>query len=321
MPRKITASDRKSLIRLASALPKGDPTRRVLLALVPSVQEQEDYAAAEVDGAGKLSQVDPILAKYLVRTGLEDGVQAEDKIQVKPAKFKAMALKPSQTTIKLWGVLGMALMMIRKGKIGGDLGAIISSDNYIMDGHHRWAASILAGGKGASVGGWQAALPGKELVKVLNIVSKGMFRVDRGNKGTGNITDVNPRMARELLEQYVVEGIKGEYPVSPEQVQKDLIKGFGSIERGIDMMSERTKLVNKNVPSWAPKRSDMPVIEPEETPAAAKALNQGRVNWQAPFLTEQERAESEAAAMRLASVLPKGSKERRDLLDFLRRGR
>lgn len=321
MPHKSrTASDRSALIRLASTMPVGAPERKALLAgltkkAMPLRPPEELYAVKEIENAGRLSNVDPVLAKYLVHTGLDDGSASDDKVSVKPAVFGAASLKPSQTTIKLWGVVGMALMMIRKGKIGGNLGAIISSDNYIMDGHHRWAATILAGGPDKKVGGFQAAIPGKELIKVLNIITKGLFKVPAGNKGTGNITNVNPDATRALLEQYVVEGIKGEYPVSAEQVRKDLTTGFGSVERGIEVMSDRAKLVRKTVPSWAPVRSDMPVIEPEEAPEAAKLLDQGKINWRLPILTEKERV----AMVRLASTMEKGSPERKTILSGLRK--
>jgi hypothetical protein len=58
----------------------------------------------------------------------------------------------------------MAIAMLRSGKIGGDLAAIVSSDNYIMDGHHRWSATILASGTKGKVGGFGAALKGEELL-------------------------------------------------------------------------------------------------------------------------------------------------------------
>ena len=41
--------------------------------------------------------------------------------------------------------IGMALGMLKSGKIGGDLGAIISKDNHILDGHHRVLAAKRSG--------------------------------------------------------------------------------------------------------------------------------------------------------------------------------
>jgi len=99
-----------------------------------------------VASAGKMSQVDPSIAKMIVISGTKDNNAKDDKIAVRSATISASKLKPSQTSMVLEKALGMALFMLKSGKIGGDLGAIISSDNHIMDGHHRWAATILASG-------------------------------------------------------------------------------------------------------------------------------------------------------------------------------
>ena len=41
--------------------------------------------------------------------------------------------------------------------------------------------------------------------------------------------------------------------------------------------------INKKVPGWAPSRSDMPVISPNQVGDAAKLMNKGQVNWKEPF--------------------------------------
>jgi len=244
----------------------------------------EKEMSDQIEKAGKLSQVDPTLAKHITYSGLDDGDINDDKVKVTKATFSAADLKPSQTTIKLWGVVGIALQMLKTGKIGGYLGALISSDGYIMDGHHRWAAAILAGGSGAKVGGYMAKREkGKELIKVLNILTKGKFRRNKGNSGTGNLADIKPNGVRVLLEDYVANGISGEYPVSKWSVRDTLELNFGSIEEGIEVMAKNATKIVKSTPGWAPTRSDMPVIEPNEAPSAAKVLNEGMVNWKEPF--------------------------------------
>jgi hypothetical protein len=239
-----------------------------------------------VDKAKKLSGVDPMLAKFLVGTGLDDGDAGDDKISVSKSTIAASNLKPSQTTIRLEQVVGMALFMLQTGQVGGDLEALISGDNHILDGHHRWAAAVLAGGATAKVGGFQAKMAGKDLIKVLNIMTKGEYGRQRGQSGSGNIADVTPGKVRKLLEEYTTVGISGEFPKTAETVRGILEKGFGSVEAGIDILSENAKKVSKKVPGWASNRSDMPVIKPQEAPGAANLLNQGKINWNHPFVTE-----------------------------------
>ena len=54
--------------------------------------------------------------------------------------------------------LSMALGMIRDDQAGGDLGAFISSDNHIMDGHHRWVATAMVD-PSAQIGGYGVDFP------------------------------------------------------------------------------------------------------------------------------------------------------------------
>ena len=138
-----------------------------------------------VEQAKRLSGVDPQIARFLSYSGLDDGEASEDKVAVKKVTLPAGRLKPSQTTIKAWATVGMAVAMLLKGRIGGDLGALVSKDGHILDGHHRWAGTILAGGPNAKVGGWMAAIPGHDLIKVLNIMTNGVYGRQRGNAGTG----------------------------------------------------------------------------------------------------------------------------------------
>jgi hypothetical protein len=247
--------------------------------------EIENKLEKEVDKSKKLSGVDPAIAKYLVESGLNDGDASDDKISVSKKTIGASKLKPSQTTIRIEQVVGMALGMLKSGKVGGDLGAIISGDNHILDGHHRWAASVLAAGPSAKVGGYQAKMGGKDLIKVLNIMTKGEFGRQKGNAGSGNISDVSPNKVRKYLEDAAERGISGKHPISASDVQKILEKNFGSVEKGIDEMSKNAGRISKQVPGWAQNRTDMPVINEGELPSASALLNQGQVNWNHPFVS------------------------------------
>ena len=68
-----------------------------------------------------------------------------------PAQISASEAVPTQSNILLPKALGMAA----NGVSGGDLGAYFSTNNEILDGHHRWAATML-NNPGANIGGFAA---------------------------------------------------------------------------------------------------------------------------------------------------------------------
>ena len=274
----------------------------------------------QVESAGKMDSVDPLVAKLIAESGHQDGSATDDKISVSRKSWSAASLKPSQGTMILGKAIGMALGMLASGKVGGDLGAIISSDGHIMDGHHRWAATILASGSKGKVGGYGASLKGKELLKVLNIASKGMFGVRNGKPGKGRIADFSPKKVKDMLTDFSENGIGGSFPIPADKIQKILKDNFGSVEKGIKEMSDNVKLLETKVPSWAPARKQMPVIDPGNVPSAAKALNDGDIDWAAPYRQASHRltASDRTELIRLASRMPKGSEERRSILAGLK---
>ena len=221
--------------------------------------------------ADRLDQVVPAIAKALVRAG-------GDRVQVWGVVADAASLKPSQDTLLVPKAVAMALNMLHKGEVGGDLGAFFSSDGYIMDGHHRWAATILAGG--ATVSGYRAALPGSVLLRVLNLVAKGELGVTKGKPGEGSLRDFTPlAVAREVV-RCAREGVGGDYPLSPAEVRAAL---GGSAAAGARAFARNVQKMYREPPRWAPSRDQMPVIEPEDLPAVSDLLNGGHVNWRPPY--------------------------------------
>lgn len=239
--------------------------------------------AAAVEKAGKLDAIDPLVAKVIATSGLDDQNPKDDVVAVSKKSWAAASLKPSQTTMVLDKALGMALFMLKSGKVGGDLGALVSADGQIMDGHHRWSATIFASGKKGKVGGFGAQLPGKQLLKLLNILTKGKFNVRAGKAGKGSLAAFTPANVAKKLTEFTVKGIPGEFPWSAADVQKVLVDEFGTVEKGIETIAERANLIPKKVPSWAPDRKQMPVIEPGQVPQASKALTKGEVDWHSPY--------------------------------------
>lgn len=286
---------RSNLIRLAYE----NPSLRSRLLPILSNRFAKTEFEEQFQKANKLDAVDPTVAKLIVESGLEDGgPPGDDKISVTKTSIEATALRPSQTTMVLEKAIQMAMGMLKTGKIGGDLKALISSDNHILDGHHRWAATILAGG--GKVGGYKASVKGPVLLRVLNLLSKGAFNERNGKPGKGDISMFTPTNVRNVLSDYASNGYGGEFPMSAEAVQEVLAKNFGSAEDGIEAMANNIEMMDKNVPSWAPDRKQMPVIEPENVPAAAAMLNEGVVDWRAPY----KEASLRSGLIRLAHARP-----------------
>lgn len=308
----MTPKTRGAVIRLASSLEKGSPERRQLIrAVIAAPKYNEKDLEKTLDNAGRLSGVDPSIAAYLVETGLKDGDERDDKIPMGKANVSAGKLKPSQTTMTLDKTLGMAVaMLLGNMPTGGDLGAIISKDNHILDGHHRWSASIAAGGPGISVGGYKADLLGKDLLKVLNVVTKGRFKGRNGNPGKGDIKKYTPANVKKALEKGLKDGLPGKFPISPADVAKALEKLGGTAEKGIEQMAANLGKMSKAVPGWAPARKDMPVIDADEISGVSKILNKGDVNWNKPL----EVSERKGALIRLAATMTKGDPMRRAIL-------
>lgn len=261
--RKHIASEVKKMLREAEA---------------PDVP-QEKVTPTELD------KVDPDVAKVIVKSGEMDKNKNDDKISVSSKTWPAADLKPSQTTMRIDNTVGMAISMLA-GKMDTNLGCIVSSDNHIMDGHHRWSAAILVDPE-TSVSGYGAELPGKELVGVLNVLTKGVFNKKKGNPGKGSLADYTPENVKSALQKALD---KGTQYYSSEEIKQLFEKKFGSVEEALEKMSSNVNAMSKEVPEWAPDRVQMPVIDPKEVPTAAKALDSGKVDVMPPYSSVVKRA-------------------------------
>ena len=268
--------------------------------------------AEQFERADQLGQVDLALARSISQSGLLDGDANDDKIRVTKKPVSSVSLNPSQSTMDLNQVVGIALeMLYLGGGSGEDLGAMVSSDGYVLDGHHRWAASIIASGEDASVRVWRAGLKGRDLIRVLNTITKGIYGIQKGNPGRGSIKNVTPAKVRAKLEEFLAHGRQSKkFSPSPELVREILVDNFGSAEEGIRVLSERANLVSKQIPSWAPSRDQMPAIKRKNAPGAAKILNQGVVDWAPPYWDEMQPGSGRVAARYLAAGLASELKKR-----------
>ena len=108
-----------------------------------NVDMMEKMEAPGPNAIGHVAK-DPNAAKFM-QGGLEanDGDPDDDVLAIKlGGEFKAAEGIPTQTNILFPKALGFAVTN-PKAFQGGDLGAYTSLNNEILDGHHRWAATIL----------------------------------------------------------------------------------------------------------------------------------------------------------------------------------
>ena len=217
------------------------------------------------DDASRLSQVDPDIAQALVQAG----DRSNDKITTRDITVSASDLHPSQNSMIPGQSICMLVWMINANKIDPNLGAIISKEGFIMDGHHRWAAMILLFGGAAKVGGIEVNLPGKALVKVLNVITVGGYGIRNGQAGSGNIKNFNVKTVEKLCRQAVEKGLPagkegGKRGCKAEDVKKAFIKQFGDVEVAISAISQNANMIDTKTPSWAVDRSDMPRLDAEQ---------------------------------------------------------
>ncbi len=248
----------------------------------------------------KLSDVaaDASDAKQNVTKGRQDGSETDDVIDVKPnATFPVSQLKPSQSSMNIGKAMGMAISMIAgKMPTGGNLGAFISSDNHIMDGHHRWVATSMVD-PSKEVGGYAVDFPGTDLIRLLNSITVGKLGIMQGKEGTGGFDQFKEAPIRQELTKLASEG--NEF-MKPADVMAALKKftgedGDAAVDAAVKKFVDNLGQVSFELPAGAPDRVDMPVIDPKRVPnadkIAAKALAQGEIDWnepKAPFALEEK---------------------------------
>tara|TARA_B100000700_G_C15045496_1_gene857733 strand:+ start:2777 stop:3826 length:1050 start_codon:yes stop_codon:yes gene_type:complete len=281
-------------------------------------KEESDASKADPDKLDhdefplKLSDVaaDSKKAEELVKTGDGD----PDSIVVKADDWSAAELKPSQTSMNLgkaiWFALGMENGTMWSdsgdGGPGGKTGAFISDDNFLMDGHHRWIATVMAD-PSAVIEGFRVMWPAKETIAVLNTVTVGLLGIEKGKPGTGGFDQFKdaPKVLSEI--QKFAEGTH-EIQTSKNQQIAGTDKNTTALEvmesatgkEGDEAVKAIAEKYFKNVsdnpnakdpPSEFPERKDMPVIDdkhaakygaPRTTAPAVKAtmqkLNVGQVD-------------------------------------------
>ena len=227
-------------------------------------------------------------AERVYTGGFKDGEILDDvvKIKVSPDIAACNDVYPSQSEIILSNTLDMAMnMILGKKSLGGDIRAVFSEDLRIMDGHHRWAGSWLAGGGDTTIGGVQVMMPGEDLVKVL--AAAGDY-FHQGRRNPGNAQQNIFKSGADDVEKYKkLLTTRGDIYITPEEAIKACELLAGSVKGATKLFTRRLAELKKNKPpSWAVKREKMPVISGSkgEHTKVAQDIEKGQLDIFKPYM-------------------------------------
>ena len=209
------------------------------------------------------------------KKGEMDGDPSDDIVKTKSKSWGARKLHPSQSEIFLGKALGMAVGGVK----GGDLGSMVSKDRRILDGHHRWAATMLAD-PSAKITGIEADLGIGDLVPVLRALGDSIGNTRRGAPAGG---DVNVFTATI---QDAMDALTTGKNMSPKFYNKEKSLAWLESIGGEEVLKARLKDLQKHrPPKGAPPRIDMPVIDSDKGDeiTAASKLRKGQIDVRAPY--------------------------------------
>jgi hypothetical protein len=208
--------------------------------------------------------------------GKLDGNLTDDVVNTKKVGIPAKSLKPSQNEVFLGKTLDLA---IRKF-VGGDLGSMVSKDNRIVDGHHRWAATVITDPNMKLICNVVDLSIG-DLIPVLRQAGDVLGNVRGTSPGNGdiNIFDATIKDVEECI-------YKGKCMNPSTYVKDDAIKWFETnksiIERGLKIIQSQLP------PDGAPKREDMPKIKSNQVDYVSNMLSAGKIDVRDPYVNENK---------------------------------
>ena len=221
--------------------------------------------------------------------GQTDDKKTDDVVDVElGASVPAAELMPSQTSVFLGKALGMS--MVPKLSSGGDIGAVISEDNHILDGHHRWAATHLRTGGSANIIGTKVMLPITQLIPVLRAAGDAYGNPRKGEPKGGDLNVFtaeakNPEVIREMIEtgKYMNPDF---YDRGKLEAHVESIGGIDAIVAAVGRMQEAAAgAYGGSGLGNAPPRKEMPVLEPKKgnVKNVAKRLQKGTIDVAPPY--------------------------------------
>lgn len=231
----------------------------------------------------------PEIAQSLVKSGKNDGNDADDKIKADFTTINPTELKPTQATLVSDKVKGMIETGITEPAFLQNMQAIVSADNAIMDGHHRWAAALVLYPQN-QVQVLKMNLPLEKLISVLNAYTVGQLGVMQGNSAKGESIAEAFNNLREKLGT-ISQDLLAKVP----NANGDPQKGLQILIANLDAIPATSKQNATNLP-----REEMPVIPPDgmDKDAVLKALqqaaNDGMIDIKGPLSVAVQKALSDA---------------------------
>lgn len=202
------------------------------------------------------------------------------------------SLLPTQSTLVSDKVLNFILLNLSGQMSLQDMGAIVSGDNAIMDGHHRWAAAYAVD-PSMTVSFVRIPLPLAKLISILNLYTVGTLGRMEGNPSDGeSIAQAFANLIKKLQNAFTngfsYSDKNGTSEYSPEQVQQALAKAKGANnnpELGLKQIIANVQSIPADKQKSATNlvRDEMPVINKEELADLVKNLNAGNVDHMQPL--------------------------------------
>ena len=119
------------------------------------------------------------LALSFLTKGLEKNDKSgnDDTIEVKQDEpIDVASMEPTQKNV----LLGKALAFALGGGFGGQsLGAYVTGGNEILDGHHRWAGTMIVD-PGAGIKGHKVMAPASDILPILTALGNALGRQQKG---------------------------------------------------------------------------------------------------------------------------------------------
>jgi len=251
--------------------------------------------------------------------GKLDGDGSDDVISVSSWSGNVGSLKPSQNSMDLYKLCNFFIAackvpaglpgisgLFTQGP-GGKIDCIISSDEYIMDGHHRWGALCMYD-PSTSVGpDIQLAFPALELIAVLNTITVHITGRSGGKEGkTPLATAFSENAIRGQIKKFMDNPSDCWAADKSEENLKKILQNFSGSDKdlGDELLDAVMNKISSNLSSsnLTPvsdgsgmfDREDMPVLSPAagHVMKAAKMLAAGEVDVNPPYAKGEEANES-----------------------------
>lgn len=235
-------------------------------------------ASREIDADRIKDPIPKSDAKEFLKSGHKDGDLTDDIVKTSKARISANKLKPSQDSIYLGKALGLAI----KGIAGRDLGSLCSRDNFILDGHHRWAATIFnnPNNPGTSIDLVKVDLNIGDLIPVLRAIGDALGNERRGEPSGG---DVN--IFKCTIDDALDCIFKGANMNKKFYNRDEAIEWFNKVGGEESIRKSLAILQAIPPPHAAPPRFKMPVLDALKSheKIAADLLRKGAIDIKPPY--------------------------------------